>query len=113
MAFIGYYFYKNSVKTGKFKQFLRRSLPNLINALQEISDKIEGAKRQRTRWGSGNINKMSVEEARQVLGVRQNATREEINSSFKKLMLINHPDKGGSQYIAAKIIEAKQTLIND
>lgn len=114
IAFAGYYFYKNNIKTGKFKIFLRQSLPNVIKALQDLSDKVEGvqSQRQRTKWDS-NSNRMSIEEARQILGVQSNASKDEITSAFKKLMLINHPDKGGSQYIAAKIIHAKQTLIKD
>lgn len=112
IAFVGYYFYKNSIKTGKFKQFLRRSLPGFINILQAFSDKIEGTSRYKSRWTHGSGNKMTVDEARQILGVTGNANRDEINAAFKKLMLVNHPDKGGSQYIAAKIIQAKETLIN-
>lgn len=113
IAFLGYYFYKNSIKTGRFKQFLRRSLPSVINILQEFSDKVEGTSRYKSRWKHGSGNKMTLDEARQILGVQPNATRNEINSAFKKLMLVNHPDKGGSQYIAAKIIQAKETLINN
>jgi DnaJ family protein C protein 19 len=112
IAFVGYYFYKNSIKTGKFKLFLQQSLPNVIRALQDLADKVEGVQRQRTR-SCNNSNKMSVDEARQILGVKPNASKDEITSAFKKLMLINHPDKGGSEYIAAKIIHAKQTLIKN
>jgi len=113
ITFAGYYFYKNSIKTGKFKLFLKQTLPNIINALQNLSDNIEGINRRKHKWESNSNNKMSVEEARQILGVKPNAGKDEITSAFKKLMLINHPDKGGSQYIAAKIINAKQILMKD
>jgi hypothetical protein len=110
ITFICYHFYKHNIKTGRFKSFLIRSLPNFINVLQSFSDRIEGKNRYKNRFSSHN-NNMSMEEARQILGVKANSNREEINSAFKKLMLANHPDKGGSQYIAAKIIQAKETLI--
>jgi len=54
---------------------------------------------------------MPKEEACEILGVTRHASKEEINQAFKKLMLINHPDKGGSKYIADKIIKARQTLL--
>lgn len=107
---MAYYFYKNSIKTGKVRQFIRKSLPNIINVLQNISDKIEGKHRTRKPHSA---NYMSSDEARQILGVKANASKQEIIAAFKKLMLLNHPDKGGTEYIAAKIIQAKQTLINN
>ncbi len=110
LTFIAYYFYKNSIKTGKLKQFMRKTLPNVIDVLQNISDKIEG---KHTIKKTHSTNHMSSEEARQILGVKPNASKEEILSAFKKLMLLNHPDKGGTAYIAAKIIQAKQTLIKN
>jgi len=112
IIFVGYYFYNYSIKTGKFKQFLRKSLPNVIRALQDLADNIEGIKRQKSKWVNTN-NNMSSDEARQILGVKPNANKDEITSAFKKLMLVNHPDKGGSQYIAAKIIQPKQILMKD
>lgn len=54
---------------------------------------------------------MNRREAGLVLGVKQNATKEEIRSRHRKLMVFNHPDNGGSQYIAAKINEAKELML--
>jgi DnaJ-class molecular chaperone len=56
---------------------------------------------------------MSLDEARQILGVSNNTSRDEIMKAFKRLMLINHPDKGGTQYIATKIIQARKTLLGE
>ncbi len=48
-----------------------------------------------------------------VLGISQNATKEEINSAYKKASLRAHPDKGGSEEEFKKINHAKSVLMDD
>ena len=54
---------------------------------------------------------MSRREAALILGVRQSATEEKVKSAHKKIMIANHPDSGGSDYLAAKINEAKDMML--
>ncbi|MEM9495032.1 MAG: molecular chaperone DnaJ [Pseudomonadota bacterium] len=54
---------------------------------------------------------MTVKEAAAVLGVGEGATREEIRLAHKRLISQLHPDKGGSDYLAAKINEARDLMI--
>ena len=54
---------------------------------------------------------MSVEEAYRVLGLDRNATRDEIQAAHRNLMKRNHPDQGGTTYIASKVNEAKDILL--
>lgn len=55
---------------------------------------------------------MSVDEARQILGVSASATRQDIIQAHRSLMSRLHPDKGGSNYLAAKVNAAKQSLLD-
>jgi hypothetical protein len=54
--------------------------------------------------------RMTRQEALQVFGLDENATREDVQREYRRLMRQVHPDLGGSSYLAAKINEAKDVL---
>ncbi|KAK9453449.1 hypothetical protein V1511DRAFT_504770 [Dipodascopsis uninucleata] len=55
--------------------------------------------------------KMNSKEALLILGLTEsNLTKSKLKESHRKIMLLNHPDRGGSPYVATKINEAKDFL---
>jgi hypothetical protein len=55
--------------------------------------------------------RMSLEEARSVLGVAPGASAKEIQAAYIRLMRSVHPDKGGTAGLAAQLNAARDRLL--
>jgi hypothetical protein len=56
-------------------------------------------------------SQLTEEEAWQLLGLQPGASREDIIQSHKRLIQKLHPDRGGNDYLAAKLNAARDLLL--
>ena len=82
--------------------YIQRYHPNI--GAQRADDEPKG--------NEGGSDTITPERARKILGVTESATRDEIVEAHRRLMQKNHPDRGGSEYIASEINQAKRILLN-
>jgi DnaJ family protein C protein 19 len=54
---------------------------------------------------------MTRDEAFQVLGLPRNASAQDIREAHRRLMRAAHPDSGGSDWLAARINQARDLLL--
>nr|CAH0113434.1 unnamed protein product [Daphnia galeata]SVE76805.1 EOG090X0MNL [Daphnia longispina] len=94
---------------------LLRSAPAMTTKFNEIikqfpmdTESLLGSK----YYKGGFDAKMSKREASLILGISPTANKIRVKEAHKRIMLANHPDRGGSPYLAAKINEAKDFLDN-
>ncbi|EJF64959.1 hypothetical protein BD309DRAFT_986983 [Dichomitus squalens] len=71
-----------------------------------------GGKNAAEQWVKGGFKaKMDRKEALAILGLKDGAAlKKQLKDAHRQIMLANHPDRGGSPYLASKINEAKDLL---
>jgi DnaJ homolog subfamily C member 19 len=62
-------------------------------------------------YEGGFEDTMTKREAALILGVRESSSAQRIKEAHRKIMILNHPDSGGSTYMSGKINEAKELLL--
>jgi len=113
------------------RQLTALTFDNLLSLLAEVRTDAESAAllesfldRAHPDWRARNheagaapatpsSSAMSEDEALLVLGLAKGAGADDIKSAYRRLMTQLHPDRGGSDYLAAKINAAKAILLKE
>lgn len=103
-----------------------RDDPESAQILEAYLDRVHPDWREAAEHGAGHASgghaggqsgqsagAMGRDEALAVLGLEEGATRSDIKAAYQRLISGLHPDKGGSDYLAAKLNEARAVLLGD
>jgi hypothetical protein len=88
----------------------RTPLASILALLPFLLPYLKQAEQNTQQQGSPSA-RMTHEEASLILGIQSKASEEEIKLAHRKLIQRNHPDQGGSDYLAAKINQARDVLL--
>jgi hypothetical protein len=97
--------------------FMLRFLPAVLHfgpQIHRLWQSFAGSKQHasQAQHEASAKGKMSIDEAYEVLGLKLGASEAEIISAHRALIQKLHPDRGGSDYLAAKINLAKKILLS-
>lgn len=56
-------------------------------------------------------SKLTTAEAAAILGISANSSTAEVKAAHRRLIAANHPDKGGSDFLAQQVNEARDVLM--
>ena len=112
----------SSLELGQLLELLercRREDGQSAALLEAYLDRVRGEEWRDAAPNSGSSGapladvRMNRDEALAILGLDAGANGDQVRDAHRRLIQRLHPDRGGSDYLAAKINEAKRVLLND
>lgn len=110
----------SSLNLDELKQFYADCQQHDVEALRLLNTYIQrehagewdpaNTGNEQTAYASGD---MRVADAWEILGLPAGASRKDIIDTHRRLMSKLHPDKGGSNYLASQINQAKDLLLKE
>ncbi|KAF6206526.1 hypothetical protein GE061_017760 [Apolygus lucorum] len=95
-------------------KYALRAAPTMSQKMSEAVKtlpKIDNQMFSSSKYYKGGFEpKMTKREASLILGISPAANKNKVKEAHKRIMSLNHPDRGGSPYLAAKINEAKDYM---
>ncbi|GAA0786914.1 DnaJ domain-containing protein [Marinobacterium sediminicola] len=92
---------------------LLRFFPTLARWWQSQQQKRQQGKTNHRQRKAGNRSSMTEAEALDILGLKSGASREDIIRAHRHLIQKLHPDRQGSAYLAARVNEARDCLLDE
>ncbi len=84
-----------------------------LDVIEAYLDRQHGPEWREAAWKGDVAGGMTEEEAYDILGLAPGADVQEIETAYRDMMQKLHPDRGGSDYLAAKINQARDTLLDE
>ena len=89
----------------------RMPLATIVSAVPFLLNQLRQAENEQNRSAGSSSSIMTREEAALILGLEANAGSQQIQDAHRRLIQKNHPDLGGTDYLAAKINQARDILL--
>mgnify|MGYP003325882994 CR=1 FL=1 len=113
--------YQKAQKWAEDKPNVHLHFGDWIDIIPSLDKKFDGNWRDEyhgtteNRQNDANYNPGTIDrlKALDILGLTDPVTNEQIKEAHRRLMLANHPDRGGSTFLATQINEAKDFLLEN
>jgi DnaJ family protein C protein 19 len=95
-------------------RYVIRTVPGMsqkVSDTMKLLTQLDTSSFANSKYYKGGFEaKMTRREASLILGISPTASKTKVKEAHKRIMALNHPDRGGSPLLAAKINEAKDLL---